>query len=202
MSVQTNSPPPLHDLEIVLKTYPSKIEPDIRSSISSLNDGILTYFTGNTSFTYDQMLNINHFTQFTTSIEKLIIKGTEYTEIKSIQRQLYNFLDAVRNSDGNNGKIVRIVYSYSESYEDGTLKSITKHIFGKYSRTDSSGIVIVRFRFITPSANVVAEGGGLVKVLGRMRKIVRKGRTQYVTYKKELIKLSDAKKLEKAKKKA
>ena len=33
-------------------------------------------------------------------------------------------------------------------------------------------------------------------ILGRSRKIVKKGRSQYVTYKKELIKLSDARKIE------
>jgi hypothetical protein len=37
----------------------------------------------------------------------------------------------------------------------------------------------------------------LLYILGRSRKIVKKGRSQYVTYKKELIKLSDARKIEK-----
>jgi hypothetical protein len=40
------------------------------------------------------------------------------------------------------------------------------------------------------------HGGGLIRILGRMRKIVMKGRTKYIVYKKDLIKLSVAKKLD------
>ena len=48
-----------------------------------------------------------------------------------------------------------------------------------------------------------SEGGTAqyLTILGRRRKIVMKGRTQYVMYQKELIKLSDAKKIENKKKK-
>jgi hypothetical protein len=51
--------------------------------------------------------------------------------------------------------------------------------------------------------NYLGKGSGgspspdLLYILGRSRKIVKKGRSQYVTYKKELIKLSDARKIEK-----
>lgn len=42
---------------------------------------------------------------------------------------------------------------------------------------------------------------GKVRVLGRERKVIKQGRTQYITYQKQLIKLSDARKLEKQLKK-
>ena len=47
------------------------------------------------------------------------------------------------------------------------------------------------------SCNAKAAGALKVRVLGRERKIVMKGRTKHVTYKKELIKLSEAYKIEK-----
>lgn len=52
-------------------------------------------------------------------------------------------------------------------------------------------------------ATLFSQGGGSSKIhiLGRHRKIHIKGRTKYVTYNKELIKLSEAKKLDKQMKK-
>lgn len=48
-----------------------------------------------------------------------------------------------------------------------------------------------------------ANGGkGKIRILGRYRNIHVRGRTKYITYKKELMKLSDAKKLDKALNKA
>jgi hypothetical protein len=62
-----------------------------------------------------------------------------------------------------------------------------------------SDVITFYSNFLKKEGN--ARGGSppspyLLNILGRSRKIVKKGRCQYVTYKKELIKLSEARKIE------
>ena len=69
-------------------------------------------------------------------------------------------------------------------------------------RLSTNKNLLLTFQPNTFSYNVTILGGSLpsqthVTVLSRRRKIVKKGNTQYVRYKNELIKLSEARKIEK-----
>ena len=80
-----------------------------------------------------------------------------------------------------------------------------KPMFAQPSSDDATMIQQEQVRILNLTLNKAFvppgyQGGNksfTVHVLGRLRRIHKQGRTQYVTYKKELIKLSDAKKLEK-----
>ena len=155
-------------------------------------------------------------------ISRIVINNIEISELSEeiILKYIYNgkkVLDIDYSLLYSNIKLLYISNIYNEelkknlSLEDSLyiiFKISGKRIYNiKDIEKDSNNNYIITEKYINnwyQEYNALLGGNKIlheyIHILGRKRKVIKEGRIKYIKYNKELIKLTDAKKIEKTKK--